>query len=388
MFKTMEQPPLRPRVLVISPYYASHGGGVEIVAGQLASGLASRGFDVTWVASDSDAAPAVDGVRSIPMRSNNAFEKRTGVPLPLWTPGALRQLWKAIRVCDIVLMHESLYLSNVLAAAWARLLGKRLLVVQHVGEVPYRSAILRTAVRAGNALAARFAHVCAHKVVFVSAVVRDYFSGKHAALAAKGVLIPNGFDPARFHPAADGERQRLREGLGLIAGRPVLLFVGRFVEKKGLLLLEQLARQRPQWQWIFAGAGPLDPRGWALPQVRVVGHVLQEHLPGWYRVADMLVLPSTGEGFPLVVQEAMACGLPVAIASETARSLEGVQQVVLSAHVDAYDPQNLQRWLQLLDGAVAGDLAARRAEVARFASEHWSWERCVGQYADLIDSVV
>ncbi|WP_299788873.1 glycosyltransferase family 4 protein [Ramlibacter sp.] len=375
-------------MLVVSPYYASHGGGVEMVAGQLASGLAARGFEVTWAASDTDAAATDDGVLCIPMRANNAIEKRTGVPVPLWTPGAMRQLWRAIRACDVVLMHESLYLANLWAAGSARILGKPLLLVQHVGEVPYRSRALRTVVRAGNALAARFAQLCAARVVFVSAVVKDYFCAGRPANASRQLLIPNGFDPARFHPAVQGERERTRARLGISGSRPALLFVGRFVEKKGLRLLEALARQRPEWQFIFVGSGPLDPGRWGLPQVRVVGRISQEQLPDWYRAADLLVLPSTGEGFPLVVQEAMACGLPAAVASETARALEGVREMVFSDRVDADDPRTLQRWLDLLDGALASDLAARRHEVARFASEQWSWRRCVEHYANVIESVV
>jgi glycosyltransferase involved in cell wall biosynthesis len=319
------------------------------------------------------------------MRSSNAIEERTGVPVPLWTPGALRELWRAMRACDIVLMHESLYLSNLLAAAWARVLRKPLLVVQHVGEVPYRSRVLRIVVRAGNALAARFVHLCAGRVVFVSAVVRDYFGSERKARASKQLLIPNGFDPQRFHPASDGERARTRASLGMDTDRPALLFVGRFVEKKGLPLLQELARQRPEWQWIFLGSGPIDPARWALPQVHVIGRVAQEQLPDWYRAADLLVLPSTGEGFPLVVQEAMACGLPVAVASETAAALEGVREVAFSEEVGGDSAQ--ARWLALLDATLASDLGARRTEVARFASEQWSWQRCVDQYADLIESV-
>jgi glycosyltransferase involved in cell wall biosynthesis len=382
----MEQCSRRLRLLMVSPYFAAHGGGVEIVAGQLAAGLADQGFDVTWVASDTDAVPCCDAVRCIPMRANNAIEKRTGIPVPLWTPAALRTLWRAIRDSDVVLMHESLYLANVLAAAAARLLGKPLLVVQHVGEVPYRSSFLRLLVKAGNALAGRFVHSCAARVVFVSAVVREYFHSGRPVGASRHLLIPNGFDPVRFHPAQDAERERVRASLGIGEG-PALLFVGRFVEKKGLALLRELARERPAWQWIFIGSGPLDPDAWGFSQVRVVGRVPQEQLPDWYRAADLLVLPSVGEGFPLVVQEAMACGLPVAIAAETAGALDGVREVVFSEDVDGNIARMRRRWLTLLDGALQGDLAARRLAVARFASGSWSWQRCVDQYAGVITSL-
>lgn len=376
---------MRPRILVISPYYEAHGGGVEIVAGQLARGLASHGYEVTWAASDSDASDAEAGVRCVPMRANNSVEVRTGVPVPLWTPAALRRLIRVMRESDVVLMHESLYLSNIVAALAARALRKSLVVVQHVGDVPYRSKALSMVVTLGNAVAARLVHHCAQRVVFVSAVVRDYFCLPASAVRSKSVLIPNGFDPARFRPVTDAERERTRSRLGFCGNDPVVLFVGRFVEKKGLGLIHELARKRPAWRWVFVGSGPMDPGQWGLAQVRVVGRVPQDQLPDWYRAADLLVLPSTGEGFPLVVQEAMACGLPVAVATETAAALEGVQQSVFSADVRGEPALALQCWLALLDRAVAAIGPDCRSKVARFASDHWSWSRCVEQYAAVID---
>ena len=378
---------MRPRILVISPYYAAHGGGVEIVAGQLAKGLASHGHEVTWVASDTDATDPDASVRCVPMRANNSVEVRTGVPVPLWTPAALHRLWQVMRHCDVIVMHESLYLSNILAALAARVLHKPLLVVQHVGEVPYRSQALRAVVRLGNAVAARIVHRCARRVVFVSAVVRDYFCPPASAARSKSELIPNGFDPARFRPVEDGEREHIRARLGVAGNGPVVLFVGRFVEKKGLGLLHELARARPALRWVFVGSGPIDPAQWGLGQVRVVGRVPQDQLPDWYRAADLLVLPSTGEGFPLVVQEAMACGLPVAVATETAAALDGVQQSVFSADVQGEPGLALQRWLALLDQAVSAVGPECRRKVARFASDHWSWTRCVDQYAAVIDHI-
>jgi phosphatidyl-myo-inositol dimannoside synthase len=384
----MEQSSHRRRLLVLSPYYAAHGGGVEIVAGELATRLAASGYEVTWLASDTDAAPVAAGVHCVPMRSTNAIERRTGVPFPLWTPRALRRVWHALKECDLVLMHESLYLSNLFTAAAAKWLRKPLLVVQHVGEVPYRSRVLCAIVRLGNATVARFIHGCASRVVFVSGLVLAYFHSEKSAQVDKQKLIPNGMDPVRFHPVNFTDRRSLRARLGLPAAGPILLFVGRFVEKKGLHLLERLARERPAWNWIFIGSGPSSPEAWRMPHVRVVGRIAQQQLPDWYRAADMLVLPSTGEGFPLVVQEAMACGLPVAISLETAGALDGVRQMVFAESVDLDELLTVRRWLQLLDEALAGDLAHRRGEVARFAAEQWSWDGCVKQYADLMESLV
>jgi len=66
-------------------------------------------------------------------------------------------------------------------------------------------------------------------------------------------------------------------------GRKIVLFVGRFVRKKGFHIIESLARRFPQALWIFVGSGPEDPSSWGHPNVRVVGRVDHEHLPDYTR---------------------------------------------------------------------------------------------------------
>jgi phosphatidylinositol alpha-1,6-mannosyltransferase len=46
-------------------------------------------------------------------------------------------------------------------------------------------------------------------------------------------------------------------------------------------------------------------------RVRFVGHVGADELPDYYRLADLFVMPSTGEGFGIAFLEAMASGVPV-----------------------------------------------------------------------------
>jgi hypothetical protein len=43
---------------------------------------------------------------------------------------------------------------------------------------------------------------------------------------------------------------------------PAILFVGRFVEKKGSRVMRSMVELHPDWTWAFADWGPLDPTSW------------------------------------------------------------------------------------------------------------------------------
>lgn len=371
------------RVLLVTHYYAAHSGGVEIVAGELAARLTRRGVAVEWAAS----APAADlppGVRPLPMRAWNLAERRLGFPYPLWGPAGIARLLAAVRRADLVHLHEALYAGCVAAALAARLLGRPVVVTQHVGWVPYKSRLLRVLLALANRTLGRLVLGGADRVVFYSEVVRAYFAPR-VRLRRDPVLVPNGVAHELFRPAADEtERARRRAALDLPADRPALLFVGRFVEKKGLGLLRELAARHPEWRWLFAGWGPDDPQSWGLPQVRALGRLSHAELVGCYQAADLLVLPSVGEGFPLVVQEAMACGLPPVVTRETAAAYPAVAEVALATEPD---PARLDA---LLVAALAApdELAARRRAVADFSRRHWDWETTADRYHALFAELV
>lgn len=119
-------------------------------------------------------------------------------------------------------------------------------------------------------------------------------------------------------------RATIRSGLGLPAGAPLVLFVGRLEKAKGADLLPDVS-DRLRATLAIAGDGPLrgfleeraasDPRG----LMRMVGR-LADPTP-WYLAADALLLPSRLEGVPLVVLEAAAHRCPVVA---TAEAVEGL----------------------------------------------------------------
>jgi glycosyltransferase involved in cell wall biosynthesis len=375
------------RIALVTHYFPAHRGGIERVAGELARRLAARGdIDLVWHASDCDPQPALAGVRCVSARSCNAVERRLGVPYPLWSPGALLRLVRCIRGADVVHLHDCLHMPNVVAFCAARLARRPVLVTQHVAMVPYRNALLRALLFAGYRLLGRLVLGGASRVVFVSAGVRQYFE-RWLRLRSPALSVPNGVDNEVFLPVDEARRAALRAELGVPAGTALFIFVGRFVEKKGLPLLHELARQLPQARWLFAGWGPLDPAGWNLANVTVVRGRSGRELACLYQAADLLVLPSVGEGFPLVVQEAMACGTPALAGADTAAGCPEAANVLLAEAVGG--ARAAERWLARLR-ALADDpraLQGLRPKVAAFAATNWSWERCATRYAELFQEL-
>ncbi len=374
-------PPLR--VTLVTHYYPAHRGGVERVAGALAERLAAAGvatFD--WHASDCDPAPAAPGLTTTPAAAWNGLERAAGVPYPVWSPAALRRLARSCRESDVVHLHDCLYFPNLVAFLAARRARRPVLVTQHIGLVPYRNPLLRGTHGAANRLLGSLVLGGADQVVFESETVRRYFSAR-AQFRRPALLVQNGVDTQRFRPASPDERRMHRLQLGIAADQPLFLFLGRFVEKKGLPVLRGLAQRLPRAHWLFAGWGPLDPAAWALPNATVVRSPGADELAALYQAADLLVLPSVGEGFPLSVQEAMACGTPALVGEDTAAGVPGSGDVLLRERVG--DAGTVARWAARIEAFIGSTAPADlRPRVAAFAREHWSWERCVSRYAELL----
>lgn len=360
------------RIVLVSHFYPAHGGGVEKVAAQLAARMAVDGAEVVWCASDTDAPPELAGVRCEPMASFNGIERFSGFPYPLWGLRSLMRLAHLVRAADAVHVHDCIYAGSLIAAWLGRRHRKRLVVTQHIGHVPL-PAVLRPVLGCANRIGASRVLRRADGVGFISPAVRRYFEGL-TGTSPRFHYVANGVDPEIFHPGG-GEPHLARAALGLDPDRPLMLFVGRFVAKKRLPLVREMALLRPHWQWCVIGHGPEQLQVAGLPNVRVLPPMAQVDLATWYRAADLLVLPSEGEGFPLVVQEAMACGLPACITAEVAAGARMPRE--LWVELPEAPGETGRRGVAAIEAWLAKphpERLARGRACAEYAAHAWRWE--------------
>lgn len=354
------------RFLTVTHFFESHGGGIERVAAHMCGHLAAQGHTVAWAASAGDAPPANQDVAIVALPCINPTEALTGLPMPIPGPRGMARLWSATRRAEVVVIHDALYCTSILAMVFAKMQRKPVILVQHVAEIAFASAVMRRVMALANRIVARPMLRGADQVVFISDTVRQYFAAYR--VKRPPLLQFNGVDTGIFHA---GEAQR--SAFCLPATGLLVAFVGRFVEKKGLPVLQAVARRCPQVHFALAGAGPIDPRSWNLPNVHLLGPLPPERIAALFRNADCLLLPSVGEGYPLVIQEALAVGLDVICGEESARADPAASHWLQGVEVDLQDIDgSAARICAILNGIQAQPMATRQAMID-YSQRSYSW---------------
>lgn len=352
------------KILTVSHFYEAHGGGIERVAGHLCRQFAHLGATPLWAASDTDTPPET-GIENVPLACVDPLEKLTGLPMPLPGLRAISTLKRAVRHSDVLVVHDALYVTSILALLLAKRYGKRVVLIQHIASIPFSSRLLHGLMALANLIITRPMLWAADARVFISDTVRHDLLGTPPRYPCQ--LLFNGVDHHLFYPAVTPTEQTAA------AETRRILFVGRYVEKKGLVVLRALATARPDLQFLLAGSGPLRPSDWGLGNVQDLGTQTPQALAERYREADLLLLPSVGEGYPLVIQEAMACGLPVICGAPTQRADPDAATWLRGVFIDLSDPQgSAQRCAEAIDNLAP--TPAERTAMAHHAATRYDWQ--------------
>jgi glycosyltransferase involved in cell wall biosynthesis len=301
-------------------------GGLERYVRELAGALARAGLEVELVARQIDAAaPAwrveTDGVAVRRFPTPSKRDPLYALKYPL---AAARAAHRAARAqSPDVVVHSHFPLQGLpLALSGAPYLHTfhapvyRELLPEHKDSYALPAPLRRAAVaglRAGESLVVRRAR----RVVVLSEFMAGEAAGALGADRSRIDLVPGGIDTEVLRPGAPIDHP-WATGDG-----PLLFAARRLVPRTGVLELIDavaiIAARVPDVRVAIAGRGPLDAAARErvavlnlAGHVRLLGWVSDAELIGWYRAADLAVLPTQElEGFGLATAEALACGTPV-----------------------------------------------------------------------------
>jgi len=206
--------------------------------------------------------------------------------------------------------------------------------------------------------------------------------------------IPNFVSTDSFHPVTPARQLVLRAELGLKQHDFVVFGAGQVQERKGVDDFIQLAERNPDIQFVWAGGfsfGAITNGYSHLKKVvdnppanlKFTGIVPRDTMINYYNIADVFLLPSYEELFPMAVLEAFASGTPVMV-----RKLDLYKQIIEPYAMEGSNVDEMEAKIrQLRDSPAARahyqDLSARAT--AEYSEQHLAqiWDEFYTQQAAL-----
>lgn len=372
------------KILLVSNYQPPHMGGIEFAAEALRDCWRQDGHQVTWLTTDipKGAVPSTADNARIP--AWNILETSLQVNAPVVFPWHRLAIREQVAAHDAVNTHSLSPSLSVLVMREALRQKKPLVVTQHVAVIPLRLKLISALQEWFICREARRAVSNGAYLTFVGQAVRDWFADKARLDASRLKMTPAGINQQIYRFADEEERAAFRTKWKADEHALNVLFVGRFYDKKGLPLIEQVARACPSIRFTLVGGGPLDPKAWQLPNVRVVTFVTNEELRELYAAHDLFFMPSYGEGWPAVVPQAMICGTRCLISEEcfTGYQRDRDAFIVSERNVSALTAR-LQNQADMLPVTSADRLAC-----SDYAARTWDWKSTARIYLDLFQALM
>ena len=152
--------------------------------------------------------------------------------------------------------------------------------------------------------------------------MKDYFVKEGKVPADKITVLYNDIDISRFSMTSPEEKQAIRRTLGLPEKATIVFFAHRFSPVRRTLFYVPYIFEHIDYQsdikFIIAGSGPEEAELRAAvaqspvhERVQWTGNIPNAQIHTYYKAADIFINPTYAEGFPRVLIEAMASGLPI-----------------------------------------------------------------------------
>lgn len=376
-----------PSVLLCSDYLPPAGGGVEVVVEKLATRLGSCGAKVAVFTLETEDRPSLRDVDDVTIYRAPTIDLTDYIGLQSQlSPASFTRLRRVLDVenPDVVHIHNRFFFTS-LATTLLRVLRQvdvPVVTTLHLGEIDEIRGVSGAIARAYERTFGRGIISSSDAVVTVSEAV-----GEHARTLGSDpsstYVVPNGVDSDQFSSRSFDED-----------GPATVLFVGRLVKNKGAQVLveaiPEVLEAHADIQFQIVGTGPmeraLEDR---VAELGIENHVAFEgrieSVSDAMRSADLFCRPSTTEGMPLTLLEAMASGLP-AVVTPVAGVPEVVEHRETGILVPSEDPNAVSEALiELLgDPALRDDIGTAARE---YIVRKHSWERRTERIKEIYSTV-
>jgi glycosyltransferase involved in cell wall biosynthesis len=350
-------------------------GGVETHAEQLCTRLAGAGCDVEVIVRTPFV--PIDQITVGPIKLRHIWSpRRSGLEALIHS--FLGVLYAGVTRPDILHIHA---IGPSLVTPLARLMRLKVVVTHHGPDYdrdkwgPLGRLVLR--------LGERFGMTFANECIAISAVIQGMIRKKYRR---ESRLIPNGVVAVPTSAGTEYIRQ-----FGLERGRYFLEVARIVAEKRQDDLIEAFGQAAvPGWRLVIVGAGDQGDYGRAVRQaaarngVVMTGYQTGEALRQLYSHAGAFVLPSSHEGLPIALLEALNFGLPV-IASSIPANLE--VELPASSYFPVGDVSALARRMAQIASAHDDESAREKRRV--WVRETYDWDliaqQTVAVYRDVLD---
>lgn len=363
--------------ILVSMFPPKWVGGVEIATQSIAEGLAEKGHDVHVITSfDKEILPKVPDDDFFVHRVHYPKVKIFG-SMFFWINifFALKKIKPDIVHCQTVQM-------GVCGFLFKKIYKIPYIVWCHGFDVyfpwPGKKMISRFVLNNANAIVALTGHM----------------KQELQKLCKKNIIIlPNGIDFGKFQGFS---KQAIRDRLNISSQEKIIVFIGGLRPVKGVIYLIEafkiISQKVSEAKLFLVGNGAerknleeAVAKNGLSGCVRFIGEIPHEKIPEYLAMADMFVLPSLSEGFPLVILEAMASGLPI-----VASNVRGLPEIVKEGESGFLaEPKNSHQIAEKILLLLENDaLRQKISDANQEKSQAYDWEHVTSEIEKIYSNVL
>jgi len=316
------------KILVTSFSIGPRTGGLRVGVLGLCQGLTNRGHQVSLYTTNSDENEFLNVPLGVSALEEGVevfyFPAQKVIFGNVLSYPMVRALKQNVPKFDLVLIHSMYQLTSTVAAHYCRKFQVPYVLRPHGIMNPYLARRRRWLLKWAYIQLFEKRNFNFAAAVQYSSRMEDEMARYFMSVKSPSLLIPEGVGLDNF--AKLPRRGSFRARYPKVAGKSLILYLGRIHQKKGLELLveafSRVAASRDDAHLVLAGSGDNDYVNRitkmlydfdVFDRTTITGQLDADEKLAVLRDADVFVLASYGENFGIAVVEAMACGLPVVI---------------------------------------------------------------------------